>query len=94
MNDWASGAPHVIVSIGWEGMGLTQFRFRVVNGAGHVRCQVELLSETPAPFGVEDSPSHLSFEFRTEPGLVDRFARHLRRIAESHVGGAELIGTA
>lgn len=88
-----SRSPVAEWTIGWEGMGSTRFRFRIVDGAGHIRCQVELRSESPAPEGVDRPPSQLSFEIPTEPGLIDRFAQRLRSIAASGAGDATLEGT-
>jgi hypothetical protein len=59
--------------------GLLRLRWYPVDAAGHLACQVELMSCDHMSNRVTD-PWRLSIVIFTEPGLVERFARHLASI--------------
>ncbi len=63
------------------GSGWVQLRFYLADMAGHVACEVQLATK-----GYADR--RLAVVLRTEPGLVERFARHLVSVAESLQGEA------
>jgi hypothetical protein len=72
------------------GIGWLSLRWYAIDRAGHLACHVRMATsgDSSRPEGVR----RLSLEFRTEPSMVERFARQLASLAESLTGEAELTG--
>ena len=72
------------------GIGWLSLRWYTIDRAGHLACHIRIAtSETGCrPEGVR----RLNLEFRTEPALVERFARQLIALAESLDREAILTG--
>jgi hypothetical protein len=71
------------------GIGWLVLRFHTSDLAGHVTCQVSLATSSTGP---ADEVARLTFSMPTEPGLVERFARHLLSLSETLGGVAVLDG--
>lgn len=65
------------------GIGWLHLTFRRTDRAGHVACRVVMVTGQDELF-----ESRLSVAMRTEAGLVERFARELRSLAETRKGHA------
>ena len=72
------------------GIGWASLRWYTIDRAGHLVCQVRIATaeESGRPEGVK----RISFEFPTELGVVERFARQLASVAASLTGEAVLAG--
>jgi hypothetical protein len=75
------------------GIGWALLRFYECDLAGHIACQIGMAS---AANGTQrnEAISRVQFEFRTEPGLIERFALALRTLAHVAEGLAVLEGVA
>jgi hypothetical protein len=73
------------------GAGWMMLRFYTVDLAGHIRCQVTLATDQ---IGRTDEVSRLVLAMPTEPGLVERFAKHLATLSNTFEGEARLEGLA
>ena len=74
-----------------NGIGWMRLQFYPVDLAGHLVCHVQLTkrSRTLAP---SEELHRLSLEFRTEPALVERYARRLEAITHTLGEDAVLLG--
>ncbi|MFI5380889.1 MAG: hypothetical protein ACHRHE_16445 [Tepidisphaerales bacterium] len=72
------------------GIGWLRLRFYPADHAGHLVCHVQLA--TGGPTGGRPSEARLSLAMRTEPGLVERFARRLKAIVAIVGEEAALLG--
>ena len=73
------------------GVGKILLRFYTIDIAAHVACQIAL--STASYDGCRpETISRLSVEIRTEPALIERFARHLAAVASSLLNEAVLVG--
>ena len=79
---WQAGAD--------TGIGLIGLRFRTIDRARHVVCQVRLATRTAT--STPEESWHLSIEMQTEAEAMLRFARQLRHMADERVGIATLSG--
>jgi len=73
-----------------NGTGWLCVRWYRIDRAGHVACHVRMA--TAAYDGRPEEVRRLALEFDTEPGLIERFARQLASVAESHNNEAVLSG--
>jgi hypothetical protein len=72
------------------GIGWLVLRFYTIDMAGHVSCQVTLA--TSGFTGRPEDASRLTLSMPTEPGLIERFARHLEWLCTTFEGEAVLEG--
>jgi hypothetical protein len=72
------------------GIGWLSLRWYTTDRAGHLACHIR--AATTVESSRPESVRRLSFGFRTEPALVERFARQLIALAESLDGEALLTG--
>ena len=73
-----------------NGIGWLSLRWYTIDRAGHLACHIRVA--TTAEGSRPESVRRLSLEFRTEPALVELFARQLIALAESLDGEATLTG--
>jgi hypothetical protein len=74
------------------GIGWLVLRFYTIDIAGHVMCQVTLAASSSN--WRTEAAARLTFSMPTEPGLVERFARHLSTLSATLEGEAVLEGLA
>jgi hypothetical protein len=72
------------------GIGWLSLRWYTIDRAGHLACHVQIATSEDGRR--PENVRRLSLEFRTEPSLVERFARQLAALAESLTGEAVLAG--
>ena len=74
------------------GIGWLVLDFFTINSAGHVRCAVTLAMRAASEHPRPTETWRFAIELRTEPGLIERFARQCEELARDHSGVAKLSG--
>lgn len=72
------------------GIGWLSLRWYAIDPAGHLACHVRMA--TNGFSSRPESMRRLSLELRTEPALIERFARHVVSLTTSLAGDAVLAG--
>jgi hypothetical protein len=74
------------------GIGWLKLVFYTIDRAGHVACALTLATGKTSERSRAEETWRMSIELRTEPALIENFARACRTLAQSLDGEAELIG--